>query len=137
MTILYYTLLAIFFAISVTFTNYISSFKIIDERFVLLITSILFAVIIYFLKNNNYIKDDFHFQVTPQKLCDGGSYMYTSDPERKKLCDSFSNEDLSKYSCCPGFHGRPVWFNRSDESDSNWENSMCKDGLDNFDTHVL
>lgn len=82
-------------------------------------------------------KDNFIFEVTPEKKCDGGPYMYSSDPERQKLCASFSKADLSKYECTPGlYNGRPVWrrgtFAMTDNSigngtlsNANWANTSC------------
>ena len=64
----------------------------------------------YLLNKMNDTQDNFHFELTPQKKCDGGKYMYTSDPEKQKLCASFTPDELSMYECSPGFHGRPVWF---------------------------
>jgi hypothetical protein len=69
-----------------------------------------FLVWIIFLinKNNVWSKDNFLFEVTPEKLCDGGPYMYSSDPYRKELCSKFSNKDLNRFECSNGFIGRPV-----------------------------
>ena len=99
---------------------------------------IIFAVVIVFnilLKNN---KDGFHFELTPEKHCDGGPYMWSSSPEKQALCSKFSKQDLSKYNCPVGFHGRPVNFNYSAESNSQWKNERCNEISDSYnDPQVL
>ena len=61
MTVLYYIIIAILFAFSVKATKFLSGLKVIDERLVLFITSIIFTIVIYyynnFSENNKYIKD--------------------------------------------------------------------------------
>ena len=52
--------------------------------------------------------DNFHFEVTPEKLCDNGPYMWTSNKELGKFCSQFSPQDMSNYECSHGYHGRPV-----------------------------
>ena len=53
--------------------------------------------------------EKFHFEVSPEKLCDGGEYLRTSSPEKQKLCAQFSADQLANYECKPGeYHGRPV-----------------------------
>ena len=79
-----------------------------------------------------YSKDDFFFELTPEKHCDGGPYMWSSDPEKMKYCSQFSPEDLSQYSCGAGFHGRPVHWTRSDMSDSDWNNRICQGNFKNY-----
>ena len=87
---------------------------------------ITFAIVVLFtilLKNN---KDGFHFELTPEKKCDGGPYMWSSNPEKQELCSKFSPQDLARYECGAGFHGRPVWWGGdAPESDSKWQNARC------------
>ena len=52
--------------------------------------------------------ENFNFQVSPEKLCDGGPYMWSSDPERQKMCSQFSQQDLNNFECSNGYVGRPV-----------------------------
>jgi hypothetical protein len=73
-----------------------------------LIFTISAWIILEVNKNNVWSKDNFLFEVTPEKRCDGGSYMYSSDPELQKLCGQFSNKDLSNYECSHGYTGRPI-----------------------------
>jgi hypothetical protein len=118
--------------------NYISVHLNINLDIILLLLAAVFTGVIYLLKKMNDNGEGFHFELTPEKKCDGGPYMYSSDPERQKLCSQFSPEDLSKYECCPGFHGRPVWWNRDSESNDNWSNQMCNGNFKDFsDPHVL
>jgi hypothetical protein len=113
----------------------------INKYFMLCIFGLVFTGLTYLINNSNLLnkfqKDNFHFQLTPEKMCSGGAYMYTSDPVKQKLCNSFPPGDLAKYECSPGFHGKPVWWERSDESNANWANTMCDSGLNDFEPHVL
>jgi len=131
--IFYYVIIFFLFYIFTKSGHILSSMIKINQNVLILSSALLFTLIIYLLKFMLDIKDNFHFEVTPEKLCDGGPYMYSSNPEIKKLCDSFSNEDLAKYSCCPGFHGRPVWWERTNDTDDLWNNQMCKGNFNNYD----
>lgn len=73
-------------------------------------------------------KDNFTFEVTPAKLCRGGEYMYSSNPERQKLCSNISQENIDTISCnqYQGGVGQPIYLNRSEISDSKWQNNMCE-----------
>jgi hypothetical protein len=83
-------------------------------------------------------KENFFFELTPQKQCDGGPYMYSSNPAKKALCSKFSQSDLDRYECGRGYVGRPVWWNYSPESDSKWQNGRCsKIGVPEPDPQVL
>ena len=80
--------------------------------------------------SNQDSMENFTFELTPEKKCDGGPYMYTSDPERQKLCSQFSKKDLALYQCCNGYHGRPAWKGMATNgtlSDSSWKNPSCRD----------
>lgn len=68
--------------------------------------------------------DNFTFELTPEKLCAGGPYMW-GNPEIAKLCSKYTPQQLSEYNCGVGFHGAPVHWERTDMSDKNWENHMC------------
>lgn len=77
--------------------------------------------------------DNFHFEVTPSKTCQGGKYMVSSaDPEQKAYCNKlFSTPEglaeYSKYNCTtPGFNGAPLHFEYTSLSDDKWENQSCK-----------
>ena len=67
----------------------------------------LFIVLIYVFDKMNAMNEPFHFEVTPEKRCDGGPYMRSSSPELQELCKQFSPEDLKEYECDVGFIGRP------------------------------
>lgn len=135
-----YVLIFCFFYLFSESSWCLSEYLNINKYFVLTLFGLLFTGLSYLLINsdlNKTQKDNFHFQVTPEKLCDLGPYMYTSDPVKQKLCNSFSPSDLAKYECAPGFNGRPIWWARSDESNADWANTMCDSGLDDFKPHVL
>ena len=138
--IIFYILIFLIFYIFSKSSILISDNLKINQDIVILIFGIIFASICYLTKSLLYKIDTFHFEVTPQKLCDGGSYMYSSDPEKKKMCSQFSPEDLSKYECPGGlYNGRPVWFNRSNDTDSQWKNTMCNGNFNDYNDgpHVL
>lgn len=97
--------------------------------------SLVLLILLCVLKKSNII-DQFVFEVTPAKLCDGGPYMWSSNPELQKFCSSVSEKDIKSVSCPIGYHGRPVHFNYTPESNSKWENSRC-DGEPKFNTAVL
>lgn len=93
-------------------------------------SGIFFTIItflIFFFGSIGNCPDNFTFEVTPAKLCSGGPYMYSSNPEKQQLCNSISPEEMSRYTCPSGFHGAPVHFDYDPLSDDNWENNMCKD----------
>ncbi len=92
-------------------------------------SGILFTLItflIFFFGSIGNCPDNFTFEVTPAKLCSGGPYMYSSNPEKQQLCNSITPEEMSRYTCPNGFHGAPVHFEYDPLSDDNWENNMCK-----------
>ena len=101
------------------------------EDMALLLNAFVFTIILLFVYkiakvgNDNYSKDGFRFELTPEKLCEGGPYMYSDDPDKLAFCSQFSPEDMSRFSCGIGFHGAPVTFKRDTMSDSKWENHMC------------
>ena len=37
--------------------------------------------------NSSTGAEKFHFEVSPEKLCDGGEYLRTSSPEKQKICE--------------------------------------------------
>ena len=78
--------------------------------------------------NARNLNENFHFELTPEKRCDGGQYMYSSDPARQALCSQFSAADLSRYECGPGYIGRPIWRGGAGNgtlSNANWKNESC------------
>jgi len=93
--------------------------------------TLLIFILYNVLKRNDTI-DNFTFEVSEQKKCQGGPYMYSSDPELTEKCSKYSNEELAQYNCPSGYNGRPVHFDYTPMSDSLWENKMC-DSV-NYDT---
>lgn len=96
---------------------------------VVLLSILLTGIVVLFNLAFQNSKDNFHFELTPEKHCDGGPYMYSSNPEKQALCSKFSKADLSRYNCPVGFHGRPIWRegagNQPPESNDNWQNTRC------------
>ena len=88
---------------------------------------IVFIIVIVFNLIFTSNKDGFHFELTPQKYCEGGDYMRSSSPEKQKFCSQFSEVDMSRYECPSGFVGAPVNWNYTPESDDKWQNTRCKD----------
>jgi len=123
--IIFYILVFFIFFIIAKASLYLSPILKINQDISLLIGALILTGIIFLLDKFDYTKDDFFFQVTPQKQCDGGPYMYSSNPEKQKLCSKFSKQELAQYSCPSGFDGRPVHWRRNDMSDSHWNNTMC------------
>jgi len=77
--------------------------------------------------------ESFHFEVTPQKQCHGGPYMYSSAPEEvKNYCNNLlsSQEGVDQYNMynCNGLYaGRPLNFpDFTPPSNDMWENEMCQ-----------
>lgn len=86
------------------------------------LTLILISSILKF-KMASDTKDDFFFEVTPEKLCDGGPYMYSSNPEKAKYCSTLTPQQYSAFNCpCGMYHGRPVHYEYTPMSNDKWEN---------------
>ena len=134
--IIFYFLVFLLFYVFVKASN-VSNFIPIPNDIIILLFGIVFTSLVYLLNKMNDTQDNFHFELTPQKKCDGGKYMYTSDPEKQKLCASFTPDELSMYECSPGFHGRPVWFERTNDTNSCWANTMCDNGFNDDYPKVL
>jgi hypothetical protein len=103
---------------------------------------IIFGVFMLYNYLTKDIKDNFHFELTPEKRCDNGSYMWSSNPEKAALCSKFSKEQLARYECPGGlYNGRPIWRQGAGNiplSDDNWQNTTCKQIGDNLpDPQVL
>lgn len=79
--------------------------------------------------------DNFRFEVTPAKLCEGWPYMQSSaSPELQKYCAGLMStpegqSQIARVSCngsgCSGFVGRPVEFEHTPGSNDKWENERC------------
>ena len=93
------------------------------KKSLLPIVAVALVLIVCFLYRTQ--KDNFHFEVSPYKLCGGGAYMRSSDPTLQKLCDSLPEEAIARSNCCPGFNGQPLGFERTPMSNNKWENTMC------------
>jgi len=105
-------------------------------------TLIVFGVFMLYNYLTKDIKDNFYFELTPEKRCDNGPYMWSSNPEKAALCSKFSKEQLARYECPGGlYNGRPIWRQGAGNiplSDDNWQNTTCKQIGDNLpDPQVL
>ena len=91
--------------------------------------SIVALTIVYFSKFLDLSQDNFFFELTPEKYCEGGPYMWSSNPEKQKFCSKFSKADMAKYECPSGFVGAPIWRggagNQPAESNDQWKNTRC------------
>ena len=99
---------------------------------VALVTTIILYIIFKISKNR---KEGFHFEVTPEKTCDGGAYLHQSN----KMCQELWNtpegrRDLANYNCINGYcngsqglyNGRPLNMGyRQDLSNDKWENDLA------------
>lgn len=86
-----------------------------NPYYVLIVTCVLFSLylmLIYSGNNFSSQKDDFLFELTPAKICDGGAYMATSG-WRRDFCNKYMNtkegqKDYSMFNSSGGFVGRPL-----------------------------
>jgi len=96
------------------------------------VSTIILYAIFKFSKN----KEGFHFEVTPEKQCDGGSYMHQSNEMCQKMWSTpEGRRDLANYNCLTGYcgdqeglyNGRPLNMGyRQDISNGQWKNELCK-----------
>jgi len=134
--IILYTIIFLIFYVFAKSGIYISSYLKFSQDIILLLCGIVFTVLIYFITTE--IKDSFYFELTPEKHCEGGAYMYSSNKAKKEFCSQFTPSQIKDYSCNVGFHGAPVHWERTDMSDSKWENKMCDGNFNNYnDPKVL
>ena len=88
----------------------------------ILITGLMVGL--YYLMKMGDNQDNFEFKAPLWSQCEGGPYMYSSNPELQKKC---ANVNECEYTCSKGFHGRPLHFERTPMSNDKWENEMCSD----------
>lgn len=90
-------------------------------------SSLLTTLILLFIYKIGKI--DENFEITPEKKCDGGSYLHQSDEYCQKLWETEKGQkQLSQYNCSNQglFNGRPLNMeSRTPMSNDNWENEMC------------
>jgi|UniRef100_A0A6C0D0U1 hypothetical protein len=116
-----------------------------NKELYLILSALLSSAILVLILHYANLKENFHFELSPYKRCQGGPYMYSSDPELKAFCDSIPQEQLNQAFCnngvnggkggwdrkSHGFIGMPVHFEYTPMSDDKWENHMCDDQLTN------
>ena len=94
-------------------------------------SALVFTIVLAIIYSTSKVnQDNFHFEVTPEKRCDGGEYLHQSGPTAeycKKLLSSPEGiREFSEYSCLnPAFVGRPVHFEYTPESDAEWQDPRC------------
>lgn len=137
--IVFYLLVFVLFYILSKAGIYFSKTLNISEDIMILLFGVIFTGLIFLIHKVEYSKDDFFFELTPEKNCQGGPYMYSSDPEKQKYCSQFSANDLAQYNCPAGFHGLPVHWERNDMSDADWTNRICDGNFKDYrdDPQVL
>ena len=107
--------------------------------YALVISSIIltsFMIGMYYIlqtvQKNGKDKEGFHFEVTPEKQC--SLYPYITPPAYTGIdCSKFTEKELSKYFCPGAYHGRPVQFKYTPESNSNWVNDRCQQAKNSKD----
>jgi hypothetical protein len=107
----------ILYFILIIFTTYLAgsiplllSYKL-EPYYTLIITSVLMSLYLMLIYSGNRCagcddQENFLFELTPAKICDGGAYM-NSTGWKKEFCDKFmSTEEGQKeyvmYNSCPG-----------------------------------
>ena len=97
--------------------------------------SFISSVILITVYKLSKMNEGFHFEVTPEKTCDGGAYMHQSNKMCQKLWSTpEGRKDLATYNCLNGdcdkeglYNGRPLNMGyRQDLSDDNWQNNSCQ-----------
>jgi hypothetical protein len=135
--IIFYVIIFLLFYVLSKSSGYVGTYFKLNNDVSLLLFSLVFTGVVFLLKNLGN-KDNFYFELTPEKHCEGGSYLYSSDPVKKKFCSQFSKSDIANYSCCNGFHGAPVHWERTSMSDDKWNNKMCDGNFKEYtDPQVL
>lgn len=89
-------------------------------------------LVVYKVGNVAECGEEFLFEVSKPKQCQGGWYMRQGEENKelneycKKLMSTpEGRREYSQMNCTlPGFVGRPVTFNRTPMSDALWENKM-------------
>ena len=137
--IIFYILVFLLFYVFAKSSLYFAGWVKINNDLSILIMSVVFTGIIFLLHHFDN-KDNFHFELTPEKHCEGGAYMLSSaSPEKKKFCAQFTNEEKKYFSCPNGFDGRPVHWERTSMSNDQWRNEMCNTDFNDYkeDPRVL
>lgn len=101
--------------------------EIIIHFVVALLFTLILGILYIFGKVN---QDNFRFEVTPAKRCEGGAYMTQSGPDHE-MCKNLLNtpKGQNKYdmfNCSGEYNGRPLNFGPlTTLSNDKWENTSC------------
>jgi hypothetical protein len=100
---------------------------------IILFISIYTSIIITLLYTKLIKKENYKLlEITPSKKCVLGPYTWgKEDSDLYKFCNNPINFDaINKQRCKPGFHGFPVNWEYTPESDEKWKNNRCSKQLD-------
>jgi len=132
--IVVFTIIAVFgYGVSVLLTKYIPFEYIPIPAGLIYLIGLILAY--YFLPSHGKINnegytpsyDSLHqagysgdnlFEVTPAKKC----CLFPNEPG----CENITQEEKDCVCCGNGFHGRPVFYDYTPESNSNWQSTRCK-----------
>ena len=100
---------------------------------ILIMVTIICLIILILVYNGAKVchYDNFHFEVTPAKRCDGGPYLTQSGPDHKMCEELLSTEkgrqEYNTYNCPGGLcYGRPLNMEITSASNALYENTMCR-----------
>lgn len=98
------------------------------KSLIIISVSLMSSLLLYMIFKLGNVESFKLLEITPEKRCDGGKYLTGNN----EYCNNqWSTEEgiknLSKYNCINNgrqglCHGRPLHFNRTPISNSNWEN---------------
>lgn len=124
--ILFYVVIFLLFCVFGTGSVFVAEKLNWSKDLVIVVFGLLFTALVYGMNSVRTTKDNFYFELTPEKHCEGGAYMHSSAPEAQKaFCSQFTPQQDREFTCPRGFHGRPVHWERTSMSDDEWQNKMC------------
>jgi len=94
--------IAVFFAVIFSYLYFSKHQHAVREA---VLITLLFAI--FSATMRPAVVDNFEFQLSPDKACMGGAYMFTSDPAMAQYCAQFSPEQRAGFQCAHGFVGAP------------------------------
>jgi hypothetical protein len=118
-----------------------------NDIIVLCVTSLIGTILVYILMllyQKKKSKEKFHYELTPEKKCAGGSYMHQSNEECQKIWSTEEGlEKLSRFNCFNCIDGtnnktglyKGLPRNNTtlcEMSDGNWQNNCYSDDSDDF-----
>ncbi len=110
------------------------SLAISTKSFILFLTIYICVITTLIFLTLNKKKENYKLlEITPAKKCVLGPYTWgKKDSELYKFCSDPKNfQEISRQTCKSGFHGVPVNWDYTPESDQNWDNKRCIKTKDN------